>query len=85
MRRRWTDKLETVFGYELERHGSGDIDKEHPADAPKDDVWTPLSGITQSDHRLSVAANWVVIGKRYWELFNLCRVGARMAAERRKS
>ena len=62
MRRRWTDKLETVFGYELERHGSGDIDKEHPADAPKDDVWTPLSGITQSDHRLLVAANWVVIG-----------------------
>ena len=62
MRRRWTDKLETVFGYELERHGSGNIDKEHPADAPKDDVWTPLSGITQSDHRLSVAANWVVIG-----------------------
>ena len=62
LRRRWTDKLETVFGYELERHGSGDIDKEHPADAPKDDVWTPLSGITQSDHRLSVAANWVVIG-----------------------
>ena len=62
MRRRWTDKLETVFGYELERHGSGDIDKEHPADAPKDDVWTPLSGITQSDHRLSVSANWVVIG-----------------------
>lgn len=64
MRRRWTDKLETVFGYELERHGSGDIDKEHPADAPKDDVWTPLSGITQSDHRLSVSANWVVIGSR---------------------
>ena len=62
MRRRWTDKLETVFGYELERHGSGNIDKEHPADAPKDDVWTPLSGITQSDHRLLVAANWVVIG-----------------------
>ncbi len=62
MRRRWTDKLETVFGYELERHGSGDIHKEHPADAPKDDVWTPLSGITQSEHRLSVSANWVVIG-----------------------
>ena len=62
MRRRWTDKLETVFGYELERHGSGDIDKEHPADAPKDDVWMPLSGITQSDYRLSIGANWVVIG-----------------------
>ncbi len=63
LRHRWTEKLETVFGYELERHGSGNIDKEHPPDAPKDDVWTPLSGITQSAHRLSVGANWVVIGK----------------------
>ena len=63
LRHRWTDRLETVFGYELERHGSGNIDKEHPADAPKDDTWTPLSGITQSEHRLSVGANWVVIGK----------------------
>ena len=62
LRRRWTDRLETTFGYELERHGSGNIDKEHPADAPKDDVWTPLSGITESEHRLSVGANWVVVG-----------------------
>ena len=62
LRRRWTDRLETTFGYELERHGSGDIDKQHPADAPKDDVWTPLSGVTESEHRLSVGANWVVIG-----------------------
>ena len=63
LRHRWTDKLETVFGYELERHGTGNIDKEHPPDAPKNDVWTPLSGITQSEHRLSVGANWVVIGR----------------------
>ncbi len=63
LRHRWTDRLETAFGYELERHGSGNIDKEHPPDAPKDDIWTPLSGITQSEHRLSVGANWVVIGK----------------------
>ena len=63
LRRRWTDKLETVFAYELERHGTGNIDKEHPPDAPKDDVWTPLSGITQSEHRLSVGVNWVVIGR----------------------
>ena len=62
LRRRWTDRLETTFGYELERHGSGDIDKQHPVDAPKDDVWTPLSGVTESEHRLSVGANWVVIG-----------------------
>ena len=62
LRRRWTDRLETTFGYELERHGSGGIDKQHPADAPKDDVWTPLSGVTESEHRLSVGANWIVIG-----------------------
>ncbi|RKU29056.1 hypothetical protein C6499_09295 [Candidatus Poribacteria bacterium] len=63
LRRRWTNRLETIFGYELERHGTGNIDKEHPSDAPKDDVWIPLSGITQSEHRLSVGANWVVIGR----------------------
>ena len=63
LRRRWTNRLETVLGYELERHGTGNIDKEHPPDAPKDDVWIPLSGITQSEHRLSVGANWVVIGR----------------------
>ena len=62
LRRRFTDKLETVFGYELERHGEGDIEKNHPADAPKDDVWTPLSGITESEHRLRIGFNWVDIG-----------------------
>lgn len=62
LRMRGTDRLEMVLGYELERHGSGDIDSEHPADAPKDDVWTPLSGVTQSEHRLSLGMNWVVIG-----------------------
>ena len=62
LRRRFTDKLETVFGYELERHGEGDIDKSHPEDAPKDDVWTPLSGITESEHRLRIGFNWVEIG-----------------------
>lgn len=62
LRRRFTDKLETVFGYELERHGQGNIDKNHPPDAPRDDVWTPLSGITQSEHRLKIGFNWVTIG-----------------------
>ena len=62
LRHRWTDRLETVFSYELERHGTGNIDKHHPTNAPKDDVWTPLSGITQNEHRLSVGANWIVIG-----------------------
>ncbi|MCE2399710.1 hypothetical protein J4G08_02355 [Candidatus Poribacteria bacterium] len=62
LRRRFTDKLETVFGYELERHGEGNIDKNHPSDAPKDDVWTPLSGVTESEHRLKIGFNWVTLG-----------------------
>ena len=62
LRRRWTDKLESVFTYDLERHGSGDINKRHPIDAPADDVWTPLSGITESEHRLKVGVNWVSLG-----------------------
>ncbi len=62
LRRRFTDKLETVFGYELERHGEGNVDKSHPPDAPKDDVWIPLSGITESEHRLRIGFNWVDIG-----------------------
>ncbi len=62
LRRRFTDKLETVFGYELERHGQGNIDKNHSPEAPKDDVWTPLSGITESEHRLKIGFNWVTIG-----------------------
>ena len=53
LHRRVTDKLETFFGYELERHGQGTIDKNHPTDAPKDDVWTPLSGLTESEHRFT--------------------------------
>ena len=63
VRRRFTDKLETVFGYELERHGEGDVDISHPPDAPKDDVWTPLSGITQSEHRFKIGFNWVDLGR----------------------
>ena len=63
VRRRFTDKLETVFGYELERHGEGDVDISHPPDAPKDDVWTPLSGITHSEHRLKIGFNWVDLGR----------------------
>lgn len=61
-RRRFTDKLETILEYELERHGEGNVDKHHPEDAPKDDVWTPLSGLTASEHRIKLGFNWVVIG-----------------------
>ncbi len=62
-RRRFTDKLETVFGYELERHGEGDVTLNHPPDAPADDVWIPLSGITETEHRLRLGFNWVDMGR----------------------
>ena len=63
LRHRFTPKLESVLSYELERHGEGSVDDAHPADAPKDDTWTPLSGITQSEHRLSIGGNYTHIGR----------------------
>ena len=63
LRHRFTGKLETVLIYEQERHGEGNIDKPHPLDAPKDDQWTPLSGITQSEHSMTLGTNYTAIGR----------------------
>ena len=63
LRQRFTDKLESVLTYELERHGEGNVNKPHPPDAPEDDLWTPLSGITQSEHRITLGMNYTAIGR----------------------
>ncbi|MCZ6680328.1 MAG: hypothetical protein O7E52_24115 [Candidatus Poribacteria bacterium] len=63
LRHRFTDKLETALVYELERHGEGNVDKAHPLDAPADDQWTPLSGITQSQHGITLGVNYTAIGR----------------------
>ena len=63
LRHRFTDKLESTLTYELERHGEGDVDKPHPLDAPADDRWTPLSGITQSEHGITFGINYTAIGR----------------------
>ena len=63
LRHRFTDKLESALTYELERHGEGSVDKPHPANAPGDARWVPLSGITQSEHRLTLGVNYTAIGR----------------------
>ena len=54
--------LEASLTYELERHGEGNINKSHPIDAPADDQWEPLSGITQSEHRFALEVNYTTVG-----------------------
>ena len=63
LRHRFTDKLEAALTYELERHGEGNVDKPHPPDAPADDRWTPLSGLTQSEHAIILGVNYTAIGR----------------------
>lgn len=63
LRHRFTDKLESALTYELERHGEGSVNKPHPPNAPGDDRWTPLSGITESEHRITLGVNYTAIGR----------------------
>jgi hypothetical protein len=63
LRHRFTDKLESKLTYELERHGEGNVDKPHPLDAPAGDRWKPLSGITQSQHGITLGVNYTAIGQ----------------------
>jgi hypothetical protein len=51
------------LGYELERHGEGDVNKPHPSGAPDDDEWEFLSGVTESTHSITLGATYNLIGK----------------------
>lgn len=60
LKHRFTDKLEFALTYELERHGEGNITKGTPE---KSSQWTPLSGVTQSEHSLSLGCSYTHIGR----------------------
>ncbi len=67
--RHWfTDKLRVAIGYELERHGEGDVNKPHPKDAPRDDEWEFLSGVTESTNSLSMGLSYAVVGRYFADL-----------------
>ena len=62
--RHWfTPNLTMSLGYELERHGEGDVNKSHPSGAPDDDEWEFLSGVTESTHSIILSASYNLIGK----------------------
>ncbi|MBM3242801.1 capsule assembly Wzi family protein [Candidatus Poribacteria bacterium] len=64
--RHWfTDKLRIAIGYELERHGEGEVNKPHPKDAPRDDEWEFLSGVTESTNSLSLGVFYAVVGRYF--------------------
>ena len=67
--RHWfTDKLRVAIGYELERHGEGDVNKPHPKDAPTDEEWEFLSGVTESTNSLSIGLSYAVVGRYFADL-----------------
>jgi len=62
LKHRFTSEIESIFAYELERHGEGSINKAHPNDAPANDRWTFLSGTTQSKHSVSLGVSYTKVG-----------------------
>ncbi len=67
VKHRFSDKIESILTYEFERHGEGGIDKPHPKDAPANDKWTFLSGITQSKHSFSVGLSYTKVGYYFFK------------------
>ena len=60
--RHWfTPHFTMSLGYELERHGEGDVNKPH--NGSDDDEWEFLSGVTESTHSIILGASYNLIGK----------------------
>jgi hypothetical protein len=68
IRHRFTDKLQMALSYELERHGEGNVNKPHPKDAPWDEEWEFLSGVTESTNSLSLGLSYATIGRYFADL-----------------
>ena len=62
--RHWfTPTLSSSVSFEIERHGEGNANKPHPKDAPYEDEWEFLSGITESTHSICLGVSYNSIGK----------------------
>ena len=67
--RHWfTDKLRMAIGYELERHGEGDVNKPHSKDPRAGEEWEFLSGVTESTNSLSIGISYATIGRYFIDL-----------------
>jgi len=69
--RHWfTPNFTMSLGYELERHGEGDVNKPHEGkkDARDDDEWEFLSGVTESTNSLSLGFSYATIGRYFADL-----------------
>ena len=65
VRHRFTDKLQMAVSYELERHGEGNVNEPHSKDAPWEEEWEFLSGITESNSSLSLGFSYTSLGKYF--------------------
>ena len=65
IRHHFTDKLQMAVSYELKRHGEGNVNKPHPQDAPWEEEWEFLSGVTESTNSLSLGLSYATIGQYF--------------------
>ena len=68
VRHRFTDKLQMSVSYERERHGEGNVNKPHPKDAPWEEEWEFLSGVTESTNSVSLRLSYATIGRYFADL-----------------
>jgi hypothetical protein len=61
----FTPNFTVALGYELERHGKGNVNTPHEGKkgARDDDEWEFLSGVTESTHSITLGASYNLIGK----------------------
>jgi hypothetical protein len=71
----FTGDFHTSVSFELKRHGEGNVNKPHPQDAPFEEEWEFLSGITESISSVSLSLSYTSVGRYLAELaYTLSRV-----------
>jgi len=71
----FTGDFHTSVSFELKRHGEGNVNKPHPLDAPFEEEWEFLSGITESISSVSLSLSYTSVGRYSAEFaYTLSRV-----------
>ena len=71
----FTPTLSSSVSFELKRHGEGNVNKPHPLDAPFEEDWEFLSGITESTSSVSLSLSYTSVGRYLAEFaYTLSRV-----------
>ena len=59
----FTGDFHASVSFELKRHGEGNMNRPHPQDAPFEEEWELISGITESISSLSLSLSYTSVGR----------------------